>query len=131
MSSGTSGASQMSEAEFSLVATLRDRQHHLSSLGYSHARRMLQLSDRFVEDLTNSAGRFLYVSGEAIQDLGPEHRNQIEVSISVISDDAHIGGTILVGPDSPPEIASKIFRRPLDPTVTYDMCELVTPGDAR
>jgi len=117
----------MSQSEQVLVATLRDRQALLSRLGYPNAQRMLKTSDRFVEDLTTAAGRFLYVWGEAIQDLGLEHRNQIEVSISVISDDAHIGGYVYFGPDSAPEIDARVFRRPVDPTTTYNMCELVFP----
>jgi hypothetical protein len=127
MESDRSSSAEMKDPECSLVTVLRDKQSFLASLGYPNARRMLKQGDRFVEDLTNVTGRFLYVSGQAIQDLGPEHGNQIEVSVSVLSDDAHIGSYVHFGPDSPPEIDAKVFRRPLDPTVTYNMCELVVP----
>jgi hypothetical protein len=127
MSSVPENERTMSPAECSLVVVLRERQGLLGRLGYPNARRMLKQGDRFVEDLTNVTERFLYVSGQAIQDLGPEHGNQIEVLVSVLSDDAHIGSYVYFGPDSPPEIDAKVFRRPLDPTVTYNMCELVVP----
>jgi hypothetical protein len=89
---------------------------------------MLKQHDRFVEELKVSEGQFIHVSGEAIQDLGPEHQNKIEVSLSIISDDAHIGGYVYFGPSAPPAIDTKIFRRPLDTTISYNVCELTYLG---
>ena len=65
----------MNDAECSLVTVLRDKQSFLAGLGYSNARRMLKQHDRFVEELKVSEDRFIHVSGEAIQDLGPEPRS--------------------------------------------------------
>ena len=123
-----SGREASNDAEWSLVPVLRDRQSFLANLGYPNARRMLKLRDRFVEELKVSEDRFIHVSGQAIQDLGPEQQNQIEVSISIISDDAHIGGYVYFGPNALPNIDTKILRRPLDATITYDVCELTDPG---
>jgi hypothetical protein len=127
MDSDRSSSSEMNDAERSLVAVLRDKQSFLASLGYPNARRMLKQHDRFVDELKVSEDQFIHVSGEAIQDLGPEHQNQIEVSLSIVSDDAHIGGYVYFGPNAPPDIDTKIFRRPLDPTITYNLCELIDP----
>jgi len=128
MDSDRSSSSEMNDAECSLVTVLRDKQSCLASLGYPNAHRMLKQHDRFVEELKVSEDQFIHVSGEAIQDLGPEHQNQIEVSISIISGDAHIGGYVYFDPNAPPDIDTKIFRRPLDPTITYNVCELTYPG---
>jgi hypothetical protein len=129
MSSAPESEQVINVAEQSLVATLREQQTVLARLGYANAHRMLTTGDRFVEDLSKAAGRLLFISGDAIQDLGPEHQNQIEVSISVISDDAHIGAYVYFAPEASPEVGARIFRRPLDPSTSYNVCELTVPKD--
>ena len=114
----------MTEEERALLPILKSRMVSFAKRSYEEIAEMLEARDGHVDSPLTESGEYLYVNIQPIQNLGAEHDNQIEVSVDVQAEKAHIGAYIYFSPTGKTQFSPKVYRRPLDPTVSYNVCEL-------
>lgn len=118
------GGETMTAEERALLPVLKSQMATFAKRSYEEIAEMLEARDRHVESPRSESGEYLYVNIEPIQNLGAEHGDQIEVSVDVQVDKAHIGAYIYFAPTGKTQFSPKVYRRPLDPTISYNVCEL-------
>ena len=118
------GGEMMTAEERALLPALRRHLVSFAKRSYDEVAEMLEAHDRHVDSPRSESGGHLYVSIQPIQNLGAEHDNQIEVSVDVQVERAHIGAYIYFAPTGKTQFSPKVYRRPLDPTISYNVCEL-------
>ncbi|MGE0873082.1 MAG: hypothetical protein AB7O31_00260 [Burkholderiales bacterium] len=110
----------MTAEERELLPNLKEEISAFAARSYAEVAEMLRTHDTH----TDGKGEFIWIEAQPIQNLGADQGDQIEVSVSVRGREAHIGAYIYFAPNGAREFSPKVYRRPADPTITYNVCEL-------